>query len=228
MKKLIPFALVGLCGLAALVPSTASAAVNVSFENPQLTGGGAAYAYFSQPFGNNPSVPAGFAAIPGVTFSGASGIQANGSAFGFSNAPDGTQTAFIQSYHGVGGAISVDLTNLVVGQRYFVTFSAARRGYSDPNGASNPFSVSVGGHSNPFDTSSTTFSPFTTSFIAQNTTDSLIFTGSANGGDATLGLDAISVAVPEPATWAMMLMGFGMVGAGVRSRRKPTVKLTYA
>lgn len=35
-------------------------------------------------------------------------------------------------------------------------------------------------------------------------------------------------AVPEPATWAMMLMGFGVVGAGVRSRRKPTVRLTYA
>ena len=34
-------------------------------------------------------------------------------------------------------------------------------------------------------------------------------------------------AVPEPATWAMMLMGFGMIGVGVRSRRKPTVQLTY-
>ena len=34
-------------------------------------------------------------------------------------------------------------------------------------------------------------------------------------------------AVPEPATWAMMLMGFGMIGVGVRRRRKPTVQLTY-
>lgn len=37
-----------------------------------------------------------------------------------------------------------------------------------------------------------------------------------------------TVALPEPATWAMMLMGFGMIGAGVRSRRRPTTKLTYA
>ena len=35
-------------------------------------------------------------------------------------------------------------------------------------------------------------------------------------------------AVPEPATWAMMLVGFGMVGFGLRSRRKPSVRVTYA
>lgn len=35
-------------------------------------------------------------------------------------------------------------------------------------------------------------------------------------------------AVPEPATWAMMLMGFGMAGFGLRNRRKPTVSVTYA
>ncbi len=30
--------------------------------------------------------------------------------------------------------------------------------------------------------------------------------------------------VPEPATWAMMLMGFGAVGGALRSRRKATVR----
>jgi hypothetical protein len=34
-------------------------------------------------------------------------------------------------------------------------------------------------------------------------------------------------AIPEPATWAMMLLGFGMVGAGVRYRRRST-KVAYA
>lgn len=33
--------------------------------------------------------------------------------------------------------------------------------------------------------------------------------------------------VPEPATWAMMIAGFGMVGAGMR-RRAPKVTVTYA
>jgi hypothetical protein len=34
-------------------------------------------------------------------------------------------------------------------------------------------------------------------------------------------------AVPEPATWAMMLLGFGAVGYSMR-RRKATVQLGYA
>ena len=37
-----------------------------------------------------------------------------------------------------------------------------------------------------------------------------------------------STAVPEPATWTMMLAGFGVVGFGLRSRRKASVCVTYA
>jgi hypothetical protein len=32
-----------------------------------------------------------------------------------------------------------------------------------------------------------------------------------------------TAAVPEPATWAMMMLGFGAMGAALRSRRKATV-----
>lgn len=32
-------------------------------------------------------------------------------------------------------------------------------------------------------------------------------------------------AVPEPATWAMMLLGFGAIGAGLRRRRSPTLAM---
>lgn len=38
----------------------------------------------------------------------------------------------------------------------------------------------------------------------------------------------ISQAVPEPATWAMMLMGFGMIGFGLRSYQRKSTKVTYA
>jgi hypothetical protein len=38
-------------------------------------------------------------------------------------------------------------------------------------------------------------------------------------GTATGALAATS-AVPEPATWAMMIGGFAMVGAGMRMRRR--------
>ena len=36
----------------------------------------------------------------------------------------------------------------------------------------------------------------------------------------------LSGAVPEPATWAMLILGFGVVGAAIR-RRKPSRKLGY-
>lgn len=35
-------------------------------------------------------------------------------------------------------------------------------------------------------------------------------------------------AVPEPASWAMMLLGFGAVGSIVRRRRNQTVRVSYA
>lgn len=39
--------------------------------------------------------------------------------------------------------------------------------------------------------------------------------------------DAIS-AVPEPAAWALMIGGFGVVGAGMRQRRKPSPSVRFA
>ncbi|MEP6785513.1 MAG: PEPxxWA-CTERM sorting domain-containing protein [Sphingomonadales bacterium] len=35
-------------------------------------------------------------------------------------------------------------------------------------------------------------------------------------------------AVPEPATWAMMIGGFGMIGGAMRARRRQPVRVTYA
>ena len=49
-----------------------------------------------------------------------------------------------------------------------------------------------------------------------------------SGADPVSG--TLSVSVPEPATWAMMLLGFGMVGFGLRSRRagKVTTRASFA
>jgi hypothetical protein len=45
-----------------------------------------------------------------------------------------------------------------------------------------------------------------------------VYTNGGEGGHPTLILNT-AAAVPEPATWAMMIAGFGMVGATVRRRR---------
>jgi PEP-CTERM motif-containing protein len=47
--------------------------------------------------------------------------------------------------------------------------------------------------------------------------------------DARTSLAVPESAVPEPATWAMMLLGFGLVGGALRSaKRKPKPTLSYA
>jgi hypothetical protein len=38
-------------------------------------------------------------------------------------------------------------------------------------------------------------------------------------------LDQVTGAVPEPGTWAMMLIGFGVVGAGMRRARRHSATL---
>ncbi|TCJ32191.1 PEP-CTERM sorting domain-containing protein [Parafrankia sp. BMG5.11] len=51
---------------------------------------------------------------------------------------------------------------------------------------------------------------------------SLTFNGTGIGDVRQIRLDEVSAgpgAVPEPATWAMMLFGFGAVGFGMRRRR---------
>ena len=54
------------------------------------------------------------------------------------------------------------------------------------------------------------------------------FTG--NTSNALFGITALDVgAVPEPATWAMMILGFGLVGGAMRRRKTAhTVKLSYS
>jgi hypothetical protein len=61
---------------------------------------------------------------------------------------------------------------------------------------------------------------FSTTFVATGAT-SLAFSNGTPRGDSMAGLDTVSlVAIPEPATWAMLVLGFGLVG--VASRRRIT------
>jgi hypothetical protein len=70
--------------------------------------------------------------------------------------------------------------------------------------------------------------------------ESHTFSFKATGANATLtfasdedtaygpALDNVSItsgAVPEPATWALMIVGFGAVGATLRSRRRQAIVL---
>lgn len=50
---------------------------------------------------------------------------------------------------------------------------------------------------------------------------------SITSGPATITISAASGAVPEPGTWAMMLVGFGAVGFAMRSSRRKRLSISY-
>ena len=57
----------------------------------------------------------------------------------------------------------------------------------------------------------------------------LAFTTNTGGsGPAYFGGNLNIEAVPEPATWAMMLLGFGVIGFGMRRRQSTRTRVTYA
>jgi choice-of-anchor C domain-containing protein len=123
------------------------------------------------------------------------------------------------------GSISQTLST-VIGQRYVVTFDLA--GNPDPNGGPTlkSLDVTVNGldlvnytfDTTGFSTSNMGWESKSYSFVATSTSSTLAFT-SNNGLASGPALDNVAVAVPEAATWAMMIAGFGLVGAASRRRR---------
>jgi hypothetical protein len=143
-----------------------------------------------------------------------SGIQGNGSAWGFSNVPVavGTQSAFLQGV----STISQDIT-LVPGQEYKLSFYLEQR----PNYGVDPVTVSIGGTTfsgvDPLSTSAWTL--YTDTFTANSSTELLSFSTSNNLGDNDAGLAGVSVtATPEPST--VILFGSSLLGLFGAVRRK--------
>jgi hypothetical protein len=172
--------------------------------------------------------------VGGVTFFGRSGLQASSTAWGFGAVADGNQSAFIQ----VGGWFEQAVTGLTVGSWYSVSFFDSFREDTRLY-AADPYSVSFDGQLlGTFSPTSNAFSSVTTgTFVASATNGVLTFRGvPLDGLDRSVGIDAVSVAavqgnaaqvaaVPEPAAWAMMLVGFGAIGGALRRRQKVTTRI---
>jgi uncharacterized protein YqjF (DUF2071 family) len=162
-----------------------SSLLNGGFEIPAL---GSGYQY-------SPS-----AAGVGWTFSGGSGIEGNGSAFGAASAPDGTQAAFIQS----AGSIA-QTVNLNAGS-YTLSFRAAQRlccvsPYVQPIKVTVD-GVQIGALISP---QSTSFAAFSVSFVISTAgAHTIAFTGT-DTADKTTFIDAVTLAAANlgPTTTAL-------------------------
>lgn len=165
---------------------------------------------------------------PGLTFWG----PANGVANGYGDSPTGG------NYVGADGAyivapIEQTLTGLVVGRKYVVGFdwaAAQQNGYTGMT--TEQWQVSLGGetHATPvWKNPNHGFKPWSHAgliYTATATSEVLSFlaVGTPNGRPPFSLLDGVTAAaVPEPATWGLMLGGLGLVGVSLRGRRRGVV-----
>ena len=171
-------------------PAPPASLINPGFETPTLTNG--TYQYNTSTSGI------------GWTFSANSGVQSNGSPWGAAPAPEGVQTAFIQST----GTISQALT-LAAGT-YTLSFKAARRGccvspYVQPVKVTLD-GAQIGALISPASTSFATFSVVLS--VAASGTHTIGFAGT-DATDKTTFIDAVMLnsgsVVPTTVTVASSL-----------------------
>jgi hypothetical protein len=114
------------------------------------------------------------------------------------------------------------------GQTYLLTYDSGALGGGSQsfsaviiNEANNQTLVSQTTSPTANDALGATFSSNSLRFVATGGQTLIAFTAPGAGINVDPVLDNVSVtAVPEPATWAMMLVGFGGLGMAMRSRRK--------
>ena len=176
----------------------------------------------------------------GAVFGDGTGIQQNGSAFGYANAPEGTQTAHVQGT----GSFTETVSGLVSGQGYTLSFEdAARYGYGvdpiavsyEPVGEIDPAVLLTTPTTTTFNLVSQKFtyegfSPVAEFTFAGVNPQIVPPNGTPVSGDYNAAIDAVTIstvsAVPEPSTWLLMIAGIGGIGLMLR-RAKQTMGFRF-
>ena len=157
----------------------------------------------------------------------------NGAANGLTASPTGGNFVAADGAYEV-APIQQILTGLVVGHDYIVDFDwAAAQQHGYDGATTEKWDVSLGGQTlstNVFANPSHGFSgwmheSFRFTYDGANNVLSFLAVGTPNGEPPFSLLDGVSMtaAVPEPATWGLMLVGFGFVGAAARRRSTNSV-----
>jgi len=149
--------------------------------------------------------------------------------------PDGGFFVEADGDPGYSDAIYQTITGLVVGQTYNLDFYQAagqqvnftgptterwQVTFGDETQLSDMYSLPEGGVG-PWEAQRMTFTATSVTQVL-----SFLAVGTPNGAPPISFLDGVSLtaAVPEPATWAMMIAGFGVVGGSLRRRTNRTAQ----
>ncbi len=202
------------------VSTAASAGVlaSESFESPALNYGAIQYSLSEDSYNTNATGPA---TVAGFSFNGFAGVTSNGNGFVL-DTPFGSQEAFIQSYPNAGSGFDWNLTGLTPGTTYTLSFDDIAYYVG-----AQTFNVSAFGSSTDYTpASNSSYMGNTFSFTPTASAGAISFVALISGGNFVSGIDNLVLSsVPEPASWAMMLVGFGGVGAAMRLRRKLSVAI---
>ncbi len=132
---------------------------------------------------------------------------------------------------GESGAGSIRQTfNTIAGRTYDLSFAYSHNVFSAGSAAAS-FGVGNLSGSVTHSTGSGTnldWRTYANTFVAgAGSTSTLTFLNTGGSTDGGTFLDGVSVSlVPEPATWGMMIMGFGVAGAALRRRNR--ARLAFA
>jgi len=145
---------------------------------------------------------------------------ANGAAYAGCCGTDPANTNNFVAFGGdnqASGSIMSASFATVLGQVYSLTFDFTALG----NGSETLF-ANVGSQAfavNPVANANLVFQTATFAFTGTGAPTMLSFTSSGINNVDALVDNVVVAAVPEPATWTMMILGFGAVGYGMRKRK---------
>jgi hypothetical protein len=203
----------GATAVAALIGSAANAQLaDGGFETQGATVGN--YCYFGQATPGGPACPNG-------PWTGTTGLQDEGNgAWPGLPSPDGSKYGFVQGQGTLSQTFTADQSGT-----FSLNWLEAARPQNGGAAGNQTYTVSLDAFDlGTFSTTSgqlfTARAGSTTFALQAGQSYTLTFTGLSTG-DNTSYIDAVALnaAVPEPAAWALMIAGFGLIGAASRRRR---------